>query len=232
MTLNSIIQALEKNKGKGTRQSSDDGYINSGHYYYDISVPVRRGIAKNWLKNNKGISLSDFFSVIDGLYAGKSHDEKSIASILLGYNKPARLGVKLDQLDKWLNHLVGWSEIDSICQNVFTYEELLSDWKGWNSFIKNLASDKNINKRRASIVLLTGPVAYSDDDRIKDLALEVIEKLKDEKPIIITKAVSWLLRSMIKNHRKVVADYIKNNMETLPKIAVRETLRKLKTGRK
>jgi hypothetical protein len=44
-------------------------------------------------------------------------------------------------------------------------------------------------------VLLTGPVSRSDDARFRDLAFEMTERLKRERIILITKAVSWLLRS-------------------------------------
>ena len=49
---------------------------------------------------------------------------------------------------------------------------------------------------------------------------------------MISKAISWVLRSLIKHHRKLVADYLTSNVATLPKIAVRETLIKLETGKK
>lgn len=49
---------------------------------------------------------------------------------------------------------------------------------------------------------------------------------------MITKAVSWLLRSMIRHYKQEVSDYVDANINTLPKIAVRETLVKLKTGKK
>jgi 3-methyladenine DNA glycosylase AlkD len=70
----------------------------------------------------------------------------------------------------------------------------------------------------------------TDDGRLSALALQVIDTLKHEKEILITKAISWLLRSMIKNHKDLVSEYLKNERESLPKIALRETLVKIKTG--
>lgn len=96
----------------------------------------------------------------------------------------------------------------------------------------NLSRDRNINKRRAALVFLTGPVRYSDDERIVALAFEIIDTLKPERDIMITKAVSWLLRSMVQHHKRAVAAYIKENRNSLPAVAVRETSRKIATGRK
>ena len=82
------------------------------------------------------------------------------------------------------------------------------------------------------MVFLTKPVRDSSDKRFARLSLEVINRVKKEKEILITKAISWLLRDLIKNHRQSVGKYLRNNLESLPKIAVRETRNKLVTGRK
>lgn len=227
-----LLAEIKKHKGKGTQHTSNDSYILSGHFYYDVSVPVRRQIVKSWLKENKDISAKDFVAVLDSLYKGKSHEEKTIASYLLSYHHPHRKTIKLKQLNEWLDHLVGWAEIDSLCQNVFTADEFLSNWKEWKLLITKLSKDKNINKRRASLVLLTGPAYRSEDKRLQELAFEIIDRLKHEKEIIITKAISWLLRDMSNKHKEVVVDYLEQNENTLPKVAVRETRRKLKTGKK
>ena len=92
--------------------------------------------------------------------------------------------------------------------------------------------DKNINKRRASMVLLTKPLRESDDPRLAKLAFEQVEKLKGENEILITKAVSWLLRALVKFHKTEVAKYLEINKESLPKSAYREAKAKVETGRK
>ena len=109
---------------------------------------------------------------------------------------------------------------------------MLDDWNEWVRFIRKLSRDKNINKRRAALVFLTAPLRYSEDKRLAALGFEVIEKLKSERHIMITKAVSWLLRSMVRHHERAVATYIRENRHSLPAIAVRETTRKITTGRK
>jgi 3-methyladenine DNA glycosylase AlkD len=75
-------------------------------------------------------------------------------------------------------------------------------------------------------------VSQSANEEFADLAFTLINRLKHEKDILITKAISWLLRAMIKNHKSKVAAYLQKNYDKLPKIAARETKRKLETGRK
>ena len=93
------------------------------------------------------------------------------------------------------------------------------------------AKDKNIHKRRASLVLLCSPLRKSEDLRLAAISLQNVCRLKGEKEILITKAISWVLRSMVKHHRATLEMYL-NEESGLPAIALRETMRVLKTGRK
>jgi 3-methyladenine DNA glycosylase AlkD len=227
-----LLAEIKTHQRRRSHSQANDSYLSSGHDYYDVSVPARRAMSKAWLKANRGIADKEFIAVLDSLVQGKSHEEKTVACILLAYHAPGRAAAGPKKLNAWLDHLVGWAEIDSLCQNVYPAEEVLDDWKRWEVFVRKLSRDKNINKRRAALVLLTGPVRYSADKRLAVLAFEVVETLKGERDIIITKAVSWLLRSLTENHKRAVADYINRNRQSLPAIAVRETTRKIETGRK
>ena len=134
--------------------------------------------------------------------------------------------------DFWLDNAEGWAEVDSICQGNFTADEILYKWLDWEKLIRVFSNSKNIHKRRASLVLLTGPVRHSVDMRLSELAFDNIGKLKNESNILITKAVSWLLRDLIKNHKVEVEKYLKQNLNSLSRIAMRETTNKLRSGKK
>ena len=55
-----------------------------------------------------------------------------MASYLLRYRKDVRTLVKTSDLDKWLSELVGWAEVDALCQNIFGADEVLAkvEWMG------------------------------------------------------------------------------------------------------
>jgi 3-methyladenine DNA glycosylase AlkD len=227
-----LLADIQKHQRKRRHSQANDSYLSSGHHYYDVSVPDRRRLSKDWLKQNKSIPHREFLTVVDSLVRGRSHEEKTVACILLACHATGRNEVGVKQLSGWLDHLVGWAEIDSLCAGVYPPEEILSDWASWQAFVRRLARDRNINKRRAALVFLTGPARVSADERIASLAFEVVDRLKGEREIIITKAISWLLRNLVQFHKKEVAQYIARNKDLLPAIAVRETARKIKTGRK
>jgi 3-methyladenine DNA glycosylase AlkD len=191
-------------------------------------IKIARDIVKN-----ENPDLKEFVSLIDSLYKNaKTFQEVDLAARFIGIAPNLRKKISPEKLDYWLNFTHGWAENDVLTQNNFTDEEILSNWTVWKKLLIKFSKDKNVHKRRASLVLLVKSVRLSPDTRLSDLAFKNIDLLKEEKDILITKAVSWILRSLIKNHKKEVSDYLNINRNVLPKIAVREVETKLLTGRK
>ena len=207
-------------------------YLKSGATFLNVAVPEQRRIAKDWLKTHSAWSAAEVLALVDELVESGSHEEKTLGLHLIEGLGRGRRPFGPVEVDRWLDHLVGWAEVDSLCQSIFGPEDLLGDWPAWSGFIRRLSKDPNINKRRAALVLLCRSTRTSPDPRLGDLAFETIEALKGEREIILTKAVSWLLRSMLEHHPADVAAYLDDQGPTLPAIAVRETRLKLATGRK
>lgn len=223
-----------KKKSEATKPTTwGPEYHGNAHPTYHLSVPFKREIIRSFIGSHSELSNEDYYSLLDSLYSGESSEEKTMAGLLLGYLPKVRQEVDLKRFDLWLGELVGWGEVDSTCQSNFKVVEILKRWDEWHGFIFNLSKDSNINKRRASLVLLTGPVYdKKSEQKVADLAFEVIDGLKGEKEILITKAISWLLRSLVDWDKKQVKDYLGKNESSLPKIVVRETRRKIQTGKK
>lgn len=218
--------------GKATRDAFLNSYLGNNHVRYSIAAPALREIAKEWMRAHRDLSPDELKDVLTSLIQGASSTEKIMAGILMGYSAKDQRTFDPAILDQWLDHLVGWAEVDAICTGDFPRSQLPSDWTRWKRLIIKLSKDENINKRRASLALFCSPLSKVKDERLASEALRRIEKLKSEKHIMITKAVSWVLRSMIKHYRTEVEEYMDENIGTLPKIAVRETTVKLITGRK
>jgi 3-methyladenine DNA glycosylase AlkD len=211
---------------------SNDSYSGSGHPFFNVSVPELRRIARAWLAAHRKSADADLMAMTDRLFRGEAYEEKVLGAVLLQSNACVQRQLTPTRVDDWLNDLSGWAEIDSLCAGAFWAELMAADWPAWRALIQRLAADANINKRRAALVLLTAPTRTSDDPRFRDLGFAVVDKLKAERPILITKAVSWLLRSMARRHGPAVAAYLEANAASLPAIAVRETRVKLATGTK
>ena len=227
-----ILNLIKENSGTPTQHTFLDSYLGNDHPRYPINVPTLRLIAKEWSKTYRTLSATEFQKIVDSLIHGKSATEKNMAGILLDLSTKAQRKFDPSCFEKWLDQLIGWAEIDSVCTGAYPTTEIPANWKVWNSLLIKFSKSKNINKRRASLVLLCSPMRKAADERLAAMAFANIDRLKHGTEILITKAISWLRRSMIKNHRKEVIDYLKANQESLPKIAVRETQKVLDTGKK
>jgi len=80
------------------------------------------------------------------------------------------------------------------------------------------------------MVLLCKALRQSNDSLLSNMAFQLVDHLQSEKEVLITKAISWILRSLIKYHPKEVSDYMAKNIKTLPRLALREATHKLLTG--
>ncbi len=227
-----ILGLLKKHIDVNRISNQPKGYMGNNHASFGIPVPIARRIAKQWAREHQQFSQITYEALLLSLAKGATEDEKYFVGRLLEYMPIQRQEIDLSVVDKLLDHMEGWGEVDTICQSAFSPEEFLTHWGKWSAFLKKLSTDDNINKKRASLVLLTRPVSYSEDTRLSDLSFFLIDRLKVEKSILITKAISWLLRSLIRHHKTEVQNYINENESTLPKIALRETKRKLETGKK
>jgi 3-methyladenine DNA glycosylase AlkD len=227
-----ILKLIQEQAGTPTQHTFLDSYLGSSHPRIAISVPELRQIAGAWMKAHRDLSADDVVALLSSLITGKSYTEKCMAGILLDYTTTGQREFDPAIFDTWLGHLEGWAEVDTLCTGKYTVKGLPSNWKEWKPLVTRFAKSDEIQKRRASLVLFCAPLRADKHEPLATVALQNIDKLKGEKDILITKAISWLLRSMEKHHRTLVEEYIEENKGTLPKIAVRETLAKLTTGRK
>lgn len=227
-----ILDLIKAQSGTATQHTFSDSYLGNSHPRYPINNPTMRTIARTWMKAHAGMPADQFEKVLTSLIAGKSSTEKCMAGFLLDYARFPQRKFPPRIFDKWLDHLIGWVEVDTLCTGKYSATEIPGQWKVWRPLLIAFSKSKNIQKRRASIVLLCSPLRKSEDPALTELALENCNRLKGEKEVLITKAISWVLRSAADRHPGLIRKYVSSNMESLPKIAIRETLTKLKTGKK
>ncbi|HPW62641.1 MAG TPA: DNA alkylation repair protein [Cyclobacteriaceae bacterium] len=226
-----ILGQIQHHSGKPTQHTFLNSYLGNSHPRYPISIPILRKIAKEWMMDHRELATSTFATLLSSLLKGKSSTEKCMVGILLDYATPEQRKFDPKLFNTWLNYLEGWAEVDSLCTGRYSDTEILRQWNIWNPQLIQFSKSKNIHKRRASLVLLCSPLRKSEDTRLAGLALRNTSRLKAEKEILITKAISWVLRNMVKHNRSAVQKYLKEESD-LPAIAVRETRRVLETGRK
>jgi len=207
-----------------------DRYIGTTKPSYALKAAVVGEIVRGWIARHPDLTPADYRHLLDSLSRSKTHNEFAFIGPLLSHLPRLRKTLTPRALNGWLARAEGWAEVDCICQSNFTADELLANWGEWKRWLVAWSQRANVHKRRASLVLLTKPVRDSADARLARLAFTNIGRLKRDKHILITKAVSWLLRDLVKHHRAEVEAYLDTNADTLPKIVVRETRNKLVGG--
>lgn len=224
-----LIALLKKN-GKDPDGFPIAKYLGTTHMVYNVPVPVLQRFSIDWAKTHESINQDNFISFIDALFYGDSREEKKMASLLLERFPHYLCVLESQVVDRWMSELSGWEEVDSFCIEIDVWLRVGSSTRV--SLLKKWNKDKQIEKRRASLVVLCSSVRNDDSEALCDLSFAFIDSLKSEKHVMITKAISWLLRALIKYHRTTVARYLKENASSIPSIALREVTRKLETGRK
>jgi len=225
-----ILEQIQKRSGKPTQHTFLDAYLGNSHPRYPINNPTLRGIAREFMRAHKDLTSNEFAQLLGALVHGESATEKMMAGLLLDYATLTQRKFKPQFFEDWLSQLVGWAEIDTLCTNQYTRTEIPAQWPAWAPLLTKFSKSTHIGKRRASLVLLCAPVRYTQDADMAEMAFNNIRRLSGERDVLITKAISWLLRSMIKLYRREVSTFVKENESLLPPIAVRETRTKLLTG--
>lgn len=224
-----LLKLFQENQAVTDNNAWVAHYLGTDKKLYQLSTAPKVKLVRTYLKS-QNLSKTDFQNLLLSLSCGFSFEELSTMGIILNYYPEYRQNLPVNLVDKIFDHTHGWAEVDITC--CFSAPDILNNWSDWKQLLTNFVNDQNVHKRRASLVLLTVPLRHSPDQKFVDLALVNVEKLKLEKDILITKAISWVLRSMIKFHPDIVQDYLDKNKNTLPKIAVREVTTKLLTGKK
>ena len=227
-----ILKLIIDLSGQGTEHTFSDSYLGNSNPRYAIDAPTMRAIAKEWMKEHRHLTASQFENLLTSLIKGKSSTEKSMAGMLLDVSTKEQKKFNPEIFEDWIDYLQGWAEVDTVCSGRYMITEVPNNFKQWKSILIRLSKSKNINKRRASMVILCSPVRYTYSSEISKLAFQIIDRLKGESAILITKAISWLLRSMVKLYKAEVQHYVYDNIDSLPKIAIRETRTVLLTGKK
>jgi 3-methyladenine DNA glycosylase AlkD len=207
-------------------------YLGTPRPVLGVRADDLRKLAKATAKTHADWPAAQWLELLDSLYTGDIFEQRSLAGLLLGVLHPLRQRLELARLRTWLAGQQGWAEVDTTCQSSWTDKEVLARWVEWDPFLENLSQAGNVSLRRASLVLLVTPLRRNADPRLTARALANVQRLQHERDGMITKAVSWVLRSMIAEQPDTVRAYLETNAGALQATVVREVRRKLETGRK
>lgn len=121
-----ILKLIQSKAGKPSQHTLSDAYLGNTHHKYPIRVPTLRLLAKNWMKAHASLTAKTFSELLSALIAGRSSTEKCMAGILMDYALPHQFTFPPTLYLKWLNHVQGWVEVDTLCTNKLTGTQILA----------------------------------------------------------------------------------------------------------
>ena len=167
---------------------------------------------------------------MEALWAGESREERAIACYLLEYFKRRISILTQVHFDRWRRGLDNWELTDGLGWVLGLWQQAEPDVR--LDYLWDLIADEDVWSRRLALVATVRINRGEAGFTIPDLTLQLVDRVKEERHPMITKAVSWALRDMIKPHRDQVTAYLEQNRNILAKHAVREVHNKLRTGLK
>lgn len=223
-----LLQNIQAKRKKTGIHSGN--YLGTAHTVYHVRVPDLHTIANAFHKQYKDMQMHDLIAICGALFCGTSREEKVLASMILAAFPDILKKLPAKHINRWMGTLSGWEEVGTFCRDVDVW--LRDDPTNRTSLLKQWNKHKMLEKRRASLVVLCSTVRKNNHAAWATLSYIFIGTLTSARHVMITKAISWLLRSLLTHHQKGVRVYLQTHTDSLPKIALRETLKKMETGKK
>jgi len=204
--------------------------VPTGLKVYGLRVPQLRDIARAWQRAHKQITCEDLMVLMEALWDGRSREERLSVTYLFEHYKQCAPGLTRGHFERWRQELDNWEVTDGLGWVLAHW--LLGDPDTRLDYLGELIADQDVWSRRLALVATTSINRGHTGFTVPDLTLELVDRVKEERHPMITKAVSWALREMAKTHPDQVAAYLETNREVLAAHVVREVNNKLRTGLK
>ncbi len=198
---------------------------------YGVRVPQLREMARDWQRAHRKIAREELMALLEALWNGASREEHLLVVYLLGRYKRWIPDLTWSRFEYWRRGLDNWEVSDGLAMWVLG-PWLLADPDTRLAHLRDLIADEDVWSRRLALVA-TVPINRGHTGfTVPDLTLDLIDRVKEEKDPMITKAISWALRELTKTHADRVSVYLEENRDVLASHVVREVSNKLRTGLK
>ena len=198
---------------------------------YGVRTAQHRKIAQNWRRAHKDIALDDLLPLVETLWLGRAQEERTMAIELLDQYRHHIPNLSWDHFERWRHQVDNWALADGLAST------LLAHWLAANpddrlDRLWYLIAEEDVWSRRLALVATTPINRGRASFTLPDMTFELVDRVKEERHPMITKAVSWALRVLTKSYADRVSAYLEQNRDVLAKHVIREVNNKLRTGLK
>lgn len=196
-----------------------------------VTNPNMRIILKELKGEVKKLDGSAIICLAHDMIAQRILELQWLAYELLGSQKKALRALKRQDIDRLNSGLDNWMLTDVFCACVlgFAWREGLLDE---TYFLKLQASD-DVWQRRIAVVATTAlNIPANGGSGARRETLLMCQGAVDDHHPMVSKAVSWALRTFVKWDSAAVEQFLESNEDRLARLVVREVNTKLQTGKK
>lgn len=201
----------------------------TGQVVHGIRTPDNRRLARSWARAHRDADPEPVLSLVESLWNGESRDERMLGLEILFLCPGIANGLSRDVFDRWRGDIDNWGVCD------FLATRILGPWVEADpeerlAYLEELVGDSHLFSRRLGLV--SSVHLNRDGTEYGEWTLGQVDRVIDERDPMITKAVSWALRQMVKHQPSAVEAYVESRADRMAALPRREVRNKLKTGRK
>lgn len=220
------------------RRAADPAYregapkiLKTGLKMLGVRVPELRRVARAFRVEHADAPWEEVLEVVDALWESDLQDERLLAILITGYYARRIPELRWEHFDRWRGRLENWGLTDALATIV------LGPWVQASMparlrHLRALVRDEDLWSRRLAIVATVLLNRGRKAPAIPDVTFALLDRVKAERDPMMTKAVSWALRELVKTHPDRVEAYLEENRGALAALVAREVKNKLRTGRK
>lgn len=212
--------------GTPQRAAAERAYLKSTLRHLGAPVPAVRRVVRNWVRRHPGVVHDDLFAIADALWAEPVH-ERRLAAIELLQAMPRRVGGDdLPWLELHLRDCRTWALVDPLAGLVVADlaarepAAVMPSLDGW-------VLDPDFWMRRSAVLALRSAVRRGEQ---LDRLFQYAETLLPDDEFFVRKAVGWVLREVAPRHPREVSLWLRDHIDEISLITLREPLRKLADG--
>jgi len=220
--LENIRAELKRNVDKEYREGSIN-FFKEKIKCYGVRAPTTRKIAKRYFQEIKDLNKKEIFQLCEKLLKTNYNEEAAIAFSWCNKIKDRFEKTDFKMFESWIDeYLTNWTMIDDFCTHsvgylVYNNQEFLRDLKKWTK-------SENRWMRRASAVTLI--YCVRNKKNLKD-SFEISDLLLKDKDDLVRKGYGWLLKEASNIYLKEVHDYVMENRNEMPRVALRYAIEKM-----
>ncbi|WP_127560334.1 DNA alkylation repair protein [Saccharospirillum alexandrii] len=221
-----ITQSL-KALGRGTRQE----HRPSSQHDFGVYTPELRGVVRDYKRRLASQSAEDVYQIALNLLDKNVTECRQAGYELVAGHKGARELLTPKRIEALGQDIDNWACVDGFCCTLVGRawrEGRVSD-----ATVMRWSQSQDVWWRRAAVVA-TVPLNIKAHGGVGDTVrtLMVCQSLLNDEEIMVQKAISWALRSLVTWDRGSVQGFLEEQSGSVSALVRREVVHKLRTGKK